>query len=303
MTIFEQFKTEYLNKALKPIHYKKLKKRIHDELSAHMDDMYEDLSNEIDDELEIVNKIREEMGSATGLGIELKEANKRKLFVAKLFKIIFAISALPLLISIISLSMFIIDDVTTYFYADSIEEREQLLSQEYNNGEPIRFLFETENDGIVYRYYIPEERKENEYTLFHTESIKVLGINIKDKFGSFSASSGSNFDNIYKLYSDAPHNGYFIFVGPTEEKYIKLYYEPIDRKSNLEPYWSDFIAYPQNGTYEKPVAIFMKCPDGYYWSNYEIYDENKNIYRPESKTDVNDSNSNGIKIHSSTVTH
>ena len=56
MTIFEQFKNEYLNKALKPIHYKKLKKRIHEELSAHIDDMYEDFSKDCDDELEIVKK-------------------------------------------------------------------------------------------------------------------------------------------------------------------------------------------------------------------------------------------------------
>lgn len=278
MTILEQFKREYLDKALKPIHYKKLKKRIHDELSAHIDDMYDDFSNNCNDELEIVNKIRNEMGSATKLSIELKKANNKKLFVAKLLKIIFAILALPLLISTISLSMFIIDEVTTYFYADSIEEREQVISQEYNNGEPIRFLTKIENDGIVYRYYVPETKKENGFTLFSTESIKVLGINIKDKFGSFGASSGSNFDNIFRLYFNDPHHEYYyVFVGPTEVKYKKVYYEPIDRESDLKPYWSDFIEYPQYGTYENPVIIHINCPDGYHWSHYETYDENKKL--------------------------
>ncbi len=278
MTIFEQFKNEYLEKALKPIHYKKLKNRICEELSAHMDDMYEDFSKDCDNELEIVKKIREEMGNATELGIELKEANKRKLFVTKIFKIAFAILSLPMLISLISLSMFVIDDMETYFYADNIEEKEQLLSQEYNNGEPIKFLFEFENDGIVYRYYVPEERKEDGYNLFHTDSIKVLGMSVKNKFGAFGASSGDN-DNIIKLrvdpYKLSTDDYYYIFVGETEEKYIKLYYEPIDRESGLEPYWSDFIEFPQNGTYEEPIAIFIDCPDGYHWNTYEEFDENK----------------------------
>ena len=278
MTIFEQFKNEYLSKTLKPIHYKKLKKRIHEELSAHIDDMYEDFSHEYDDELEIVKIIREEMGNATELGIELKEANKRKLFVTKVFKIACVILALPTLISLISLSMFVIDDVTTYFYADGIEEREQRLSQEYNNGEPIKFLYEYENDGIVYRYYVPEERKEDGYNLYHTDSIKVLGISVKDKFGAFGASGGDN-DNIIKLrvdpYKLSTGDYYYIFIGETEEKYIKLYYEPTDIESGLEPYWSDFIEFPQNGTYEEPVVIFIDCPDGYHWSTYEEFDENK----------------------------
>ena len=278
MTIFEQFKNEYLKKALKPIHYKKLKNRINEELSAQMDDMYDDFIKNCDNELEIIKKIREEMGNATELGMELKEANKRKLFVTKVFKITFAILALPMLISLISLSMFVIDDMTTYFYADSIEEREQLLSQEYNDGEPIKFLYEIENEGIVYRYYVPEERKENGYNLYHTESIKVLGISVKNKFAAFGASSGNN-ENIFKIRTN-PHklydNYYYIFIGPTEEKYVKLYYEPVDIESDSEPYWSDFIEFPQNGTYEEPVAIFLDCPDGYHWNTYEEFDENKN---------------------------
>ena len=44
-----------------------------------IDFLYDDFIKDCDNELEIIKKIREEMGNATELGAELKEANKRKL--------------------------------------------------------------------------------------------------------------------------------------------------------------------------------------------------------------------------------
>lgn len=279
MKTFEKLKSEFLNSALKPIHYKKLRLRIYEELSNHMDDMYDDFTNGGLSKDEACEKVFKEMGNPKALGEELKKANSRKLFFTKLFKIIFAISALPLLICIISLSMFVIDDVTTYFYSYDIEEVEQIMAEEYNNGQPIKHLIDIEKDGTLHKYYIPLERKESGYDLFHTESIDFLGIEINDKFNGHGASNGNlSDDNIIKLcagpynYSD---NYYYIFIGPTDAKYIKLYYEPIDYDGKLEPYWSDFIEYPQNGTYEEPVTIYVECPDGYCWSTFERFDENK----------------------------
>ncbi len=278
MKNYELFKTNYLNKALKSIHYKKLKKRIHEELSAHMDDMYEDLSRENDNEHEIINTIRKEMGSATKLGAELKEANKRKLLVARLFKIAFCILSIPLFISIISLTVFVIDDTIAYFQSYDIEEAEQKIINEYNDGQPIKHLIDIERSGEVFKFYIPEERKETGYDLFHTESIDFLGINIKNKFNGFYASNNNLSDNIIRLnagpYSYS-YNYYFVFFGPTEEKYIKLYYEPLNFSDNSKPYWSDFIEFPQNATYEEPIVIYAECPEGYCWSTVERFDENK----------------------------
>lgn len=39
--------------------------------------------------------------------------------------------------------------------------------------------------------------------------------------------------------------------------------------------WSDFIKIPQNSTVEEPQYAYFDCPDGYRWSHYERFDENK----------------------------
>ena len=282
MTDFEQFKKEYLNTALRPIHYKKLKKRIHEELSNHMDDMYDDFRNTCNNEEEITNKILVEMGNPEKLGIELKEANKRMLFIAKFLKITLAITALPLLISLISLSIFIIDDTMAYFNSYSIEESEQFLIDEYNNGEPIEYLIDIDKDETTFRYYISEKPKSEGYDLFHTESTSFLGINIEDRITGFGASTGNTNDNIIKININANKHGYYdkfyyIIIGPTEEKYIKLYYEPTDYYDISKSYWSDFIELPQDGSYEKPALIYIECPEGYSWCDLERFDENKEV--------------------------
>ena len=58
---FETEKNIFIGKVLNHIHYKKLHTRIYEELSNHMDDMYEDFSSNCDDETEITKKILEEM--------------------------------------------------------------------------------------------------------------------------------------------------------------------------------------------------------------------------------------------------
>ncbi len=280
MTIFEQFKKEYLNNALRPIHYKKLKRRIQEELSSHMDDMYEDFSQNCDDEEKIINKILIEMGNPTKLGIELKEANKRKLFIAKFLKITFAIMALPMMISTISLSMFIIDDTTAYFNSYSIEDSEQFIIDEYNDGKSINHLITIDKDDTTFRYYISAKQKNEGYDLFHTESTSFLGINIKDRITAFGASNGNTSDNII-IISDNKYGYndkyYYIIIGPTEEKYIKLYYEPKDYHDLSKSYWSEFIELPQNGNYEEPAIICIECPEGYIRSNSDRFNENKQL--------------------------
>ena len=280
MTIFEQFKKEYLNNALRPIHYKKLKRRIQEELSSHMDDMYEDFTQNCDDEEEIINKILIEMGNPTKLGIELKEVNKRKLFIAKFLKITFAIMALPVMISTISLSMFIIDDTMAYFNSYSIEDSEQFIIDEYNDGKSINHLITIDKGDTTFRYYISAKQKSEGYDLFHTESASFLGINIKDRITAFGASNGNTSDNII-IISDNKHGYndkyYYIIIGPTEEKYIKLYYEPKDYHDLSKSYWSEFIELPQNGNYEEPAIICIECPEGYIRSNSDRFDENKQL--------------------------
>ena len=76
---FKEKKELYIERVLFNIHYKRLGKRIKEEISNHMDDMYEDFSSTCDDEYEITRKVLEEMGDPDELGLQFKEANKRKL--------------------------------------------------------------------------------------------------------------------------------------------------------------------------------------------------------------------------------
>ena len=57
---FNTEKSIYIGKVLNHIHYKKLHTRIYEEISAHLDDMYEDFSSNCDDEEEITRKVLEE---------------------------------------------------------------------------------------------------------------------------------------------------------------------------------------------------------------------------------------------------
>ena len=54
---FDTEKNIYIGKVLEHIHYKKLHTRIYEELSDHLDDMYEDFSTECEDEQEITKRV------------------------------------------------------------------------------------------------------------------------------------------------------------------------------------------------------------------------------------------------------
>ena len=283
MKEFKDFNTEksiYIGKVLEHIHYKKLHTRIYEELSAHLDDMYGDFSTECDDEKEITKRVFEEMGHPHYLGLELKKANRTKLFWARLFKFAICISAIPLMLFSIVLISNICSELSTYFHATDIETKEMQIVEEYNNNEPIHLLAEIEDNGIVYRYYLPDKRPENNSILFNTQSIKVFDTSVKDKFLRYGYQTGPD-DNEMLLNignNRITHDHLWVLYGKTGPKYVKRYYEPIDTDSGLEPYWSDFIEIPQYGTYENPVIIYVQSPEGYTWSTFQTYDENKEKY-------------------------
>ncbi|MBR5320817.1 MAG: hypothetical protein IKU41_03135 [Clostridia bacterium] len=277
---FNTEKSIYIGKVLDHIHYKKLHSRIYEEISNHMDDMYEDFSSTCDDEKEVTRKVLEEMGHPHYLGLELKKTNKAKLFWARVFKLAIGISVIPLVLFGMVLISNIYNELHTYFYATDIETKEIQIVENYNNGESIHLLTEIEHDGIVYRYYLPDKQPENKYVFFKTKSIKVFGISVKDKFVEHGMSSGPDSNQIrLGIGNTWIFNDYlWVLYGETDSKYIKKYYEPIDQNSGLKPYWSDFIEIPQNGTYENPIIIYMKIPEGYRWNTYKYFDENKEEY-------------------------
>lgn len=278
MRELKDFNTEkniYIGKVLNHIHYKKLHTRIYEEISNHMDDMYKDFRTECNDEKEVIKKVLEEMGHPHYLGLELKKANKTKLFWARVFKIACIFLTLPILYSTYVLVAHIGLEVSDYFHADTVEEAEEWLTENRTDGKPIKLLTEIEHEGVVHRIYAPEIQGEH-YTIYHIHSINIFGINVKNRFERSTSSflstdtyTCADLDTSYG-FSDT----LFIYFGESEEKYRKVKYIPTN--NGLNEFWSDFIEIPQDGTIENPRYFVLDCPDGYRWSSYERFDENKN---------------------------
>ena len=277
---FREAKEIYIERVLYHIHYGRLKKRIKEEIENHMDDMYDDFKNDFDNELDVAKKVVDEMGDPDVLGLELKEANKRTLRVVRIFKVALVLSIVPFLIFCQTVGYDFFDDLRTYHRATDIETKELQIIEHFNDGEPIHLLAEIEEDGIVYRYYLPDEKPENRIVFFKTKSIKILGKSVKDKFLEVSKSSSPDDNEMLLNIGNPPYSDdhLWILLGETGPKYIKRYYEPMDISSGLESYWSDFIEIPQNGTYESPIIIHSQSPEGYRWNSFEAYDENKEKY-------------------------
>ncbi|MBR2953960.1 MAG: hypothetical protein IKC45_06215 [Clostridia bacterium] len=274
---FDTEKKIFIGKVLNHIHYNKLHARIYEELSNHMDDMYEDFSSTCDDEKEVTKRVINEMGNPDELGYELKKANKRKLLWVRIFKIIFTVIALPLpyfmwaLIGNIGLE--IVDFARSY----TVSEAEQWIVENKTDGEPIKLLTEIEHNGVIHKIYVPEVQDEI-FDIYQINSVKLFGINIKDKFeynhSTYLSSDEYTIANLntetYRL-SDA----LFIYFDNPQEEYLKV--KCIPTEEGLDEYWSDFIKIPQNGTVDKPEYVLFDCPDGYRWNKYERYDENKEL--------------------------
>ena len=278
---FDTEKKIYIGKVLDHIHYKKLHTRIYEEISSHMDDMYEDFSANCDDEVEVTKKVLEEMGHPHYLGLELKKANRVKLFWARVFKIACIFLTLPILYSTYVLITHIGMEVSDYFQADDIKTKEQFISEEYNFGKPIKLLTEIERNGIIYRFYVPQKQSEDDFEVYYTKSIEIFGINIKDKFNiygrCFTENSTIGYKGFVLVEPDVPTSDYdclYFFTKSTDTKYIKIYYEPFSN-NDVEPYWSDYIEIPQNGTIDNPKYILIDCPNKYGWSKYQRFDGNK----------------------------
>lgn len=284
---FNEAKEIYIERVLYHIHYKKLGKRIKEEIENHMDDMYDDFKNDFDNELNVAKKVIDEMGDPDELGLELKNTHKTTLRIVRFFKVSLTVFVilLPILCQTVWYDFF--DDIRTYYHATDIETKEMQIIENYNNGEPIHLLAEIEYDGIVYRYYLPDEKPENGFVFFKTQSIKVHGKSVKDKFMEYGRTSGPDENEMMLNLGNSPFNDDHLWVlyGETGPKYVKRYYEPKEENSGLEPYWSDFIEIPQNGTYENPVIIFSQSPEGYRWNYLQTYDENKEkyVYSQEEK--------------------
>ena len=239
-----------------------------------MDDMYEDYSSTYDDEKEITKRVLEEMGHPHYLGLELKKANKNILFWAKAFKIACAVLTLPTIyLSIVAVSL-VGGEISDFSHTHTVKEAEQWIVENRSDGKPIKLLTEIEHNGVIHKIYVPKVQ-EGDFNIYHIASTKLFGISIKERFefahSTFLSSDDYTIADLEESYglSDV----LFIYFDTPEEKYLKVEY--ISREDNSRGTWSDFIEIPQDGTIENPKCVLFDCPDGYRWSHYKRYDENK----------------------------
>lgn len=274
---FNEAKEIYTERVLYHIHYRKLGKRIKDEIENHMDDMYDDFKNDFNDELDVAKKVIDEMGDPDELGLELKKANRKTLRIVRAFKVTLVLSIIPALIFCQTVLYDPIMEIESYFKAVDLTTIEARMSEQYNNGKPITLFAETDHNGKIYRYYVPDKQPEGRFVCFHTESITVLGKSCKDKFLTYGCSSGSySYVHEFKLDYYSP-DYLLVLTAPAEARYYKIYLKPFSSDSNLEPHWTDFMEYPQNGTYDNPVSVLVDLPEGYNWRNKDEFDENMKL--------------------------
>lgn len=270
---FDTEKKIYIGKVLNHIAYQKLHPRIYEDISTHMDDMYEDFSSKYKDEAEITKKVIDGMGDPNELGKELQKIHKPVILRARIIKSIIQLIIFLLIPIVVP---YVCDEVYDYINSYSVEKAEQWLVENKEEADTIKLLTEIEHDGIVHRIYAPENQDEN-FNIYHMHSIKCFGINTKSRFDPTDHLFISH--DTYVVVDLNPQNSkfedsLFIFFSNPEEEYLKIKYTPTEE--GLEEYWSDFIKVPQDGTIEKPQYILFDCPDGYRWNFYGRFDKNKN---------------------------
>ncbi len=269
--------SEYIDTVCSFIHYKKLRLRIREELSDHINEMYNEVIENTNDSQQAAEVILTQLGDPFSLGNELKITHKKVLAIARFTKILAAvliICCIPMFIYGVGL---VFDEVISYATAYDIEQVEQNIINDYARNESIKLLTEIEVDGILHKFYVNEKPESDVSFCFKVSSIKLFGFSIYDKFTEYATIPFDEY-NYYHLDLEPNTDNYLlILTGETEAKYQKRYYEPIDSRSNLEPYWSDFVTIPQNATYEQPIVILDRAPEGYKWSIFEEYDDNKNL--------------------------
>lgn len=269
---FKDAKEIYIERVLYHIHYGRLKKRIKEEIENHMDDMYNDFKNDFDNELDIAKKVVDEMGDPDELGLKLKKANKRILFISGFFKralIVFVI------VFAINISEAVIKEVRPYIKAENSSTIQEAINQEHYSGKgKTELLTEIEHNDIIYRVYVTTVSSHNYIYTTTAHSITLFGIPVKNKFIS-SGGTGIWSLNATHFVDIDEELELAIYFGNDKERYLKCYYEPIDSESKLDAYWSDFIELPQDASTENPKYLYLNIPKGYNLGKIERFNENK----------------------------
>ena len=270
-----KLKEKYLSVACKSIRKeKRLYKRIHNELSEHMDDMYEDFVNDGIDESSVPELILEEMGNAEDLNNELYNANKKKYLTSRTITLL--VRTAIILICLIYAPP-ILDELVDYVQYYNVEDVEAALTEEY--GE-MTFLGEYESNGGNYRLYVPNTQPENCYEVYSAQSAKFFGKNLPDKFCAYGRDFYGS-PHITCMFTNSGdcfmcENARFeVFLAPSNAKYVSFTYKPC---SHNNPYATDNdeITSEIFEITDIPCVIEVESIEGYSMYQYNYFDENLN---------------------------
>lgn len=294
---YQKLKESYLSVACKSIHKeKRLYKRIYNELSEHMDDMYADFVNDGIDEDSVPELIIEEMGKAETLNRELYNANKKKYLTSRTITLL--VRTAIILVCLIYAPP-ILDELVEYVQYFNVEDVETALTEEY--GE-MNFLGEYESNGRNYRLYIPVTQPEDCYEVYFAESAKFFGKNLPNKYSSFGHDfSGSPL--ITCMFTNSGdcfmcENARFeIFLAPSNAKYVSFTYKAC---SCYNPYTTDDdeITSELFEITDAPCVIEVESIQGYSMYKYNYFDENLNpVDKPFDDQYEKTSNTVGSTTH------
>lgn len=295
---YQKLKKDYLSTACKSIHKdKKLYKRIYNELSEHMDDMYEDFVNDGIDENSVSDMILKEMGNADDLNKELYQANKKRYLTTRTITLLVRTA---IIIICLIYAPPILDELVDYVQYYNVEDVEAALTEEY--GE-MTFLGEYESNGGNYRLYVPITQPENCYEVYFAQSAKFFGKNLPNKYSSFGHDFGGS-PHITCMFTNSGdcfmcQNARFeVFLAPSNAKYVSFTYKAC---SGCNPYAKDedIITSEIFEITDAPCVIEVKSIEGYSMYKYNYFDENLNpVDKPFDEQYEKPTNSVGGTTHS-----
>lgn len=270
---YQELKKSYLSIACKSIHKeKRLYKRIYNELSEHMDDMYGDFVSNGIDESSVPEMIVKEMGNAEDLNKELYNANKKRYLTARTITLL--VRTAIILICLIYAPP-ILDELVDYVQYFDVEAVETALTEEY--GE-MTFIGEYESNGRNYRLYVPITQPEDCYEVYFAESAEFFGKNLPNKYSAYGHEfSGSPLITCMFINTGdcslCENTRFEVFLAPSNAKYVSFTYKAC---SCYNPYAEDEdkITSEIFEIKDVPYVIEVESIQGYSMYQYNYFDEN-----------------------------
>lgn len=270
---------------------KRLRKRIRKELGDHMEDMLAEKIEAGTSEEEAKKQVLSEIGDPTVLRKDFIRAHRAEIRLTRL-GIVLTLAVVVLF----ALFVFppVLDEAQAYYRSAPIEEAEQALSARYTDGEPLRFLGETDYGGRIYRFYMGPAGKNGQTCVYYMASLHFFGRNYPDRFTggvpfgviesdkkildlTLSETLEAELNDFAPWHASPQERGLpecviVAFAGPTEAVYLRPLFRPVSALAASErEVTGEDISIP-----ETPCIVRVDAPDDMHMHGFQLLDEQKN---------------------------